>query len=201
MNYTYITIIIILFFCLIKRTNQENFSNFELPNKENIKEPFNTRCTNIYGNYHPKCTPTSRLKHIGYFKYNTIKYPLLDFNTGFDTRRYVMFRNKFVKLKKNYWNKGYYFRHPFYYNKNIPFSFIIDYSFRGMMVNPHTKKTFFVFGKRINDTNYKYVLFREKEGLLQYAYNIPYRRKLGDGDSTYIRNQISTYGPFVFYKS
>ena len=47
---------------------------------------------------------------------------------------------------------------------------------------------------------YKYVLFSEKNGLLQYAYSIPYRRKLLDGDSLYVRNQISTYGPFIFYK-
>lgn len=201
MNYTYIAIIIILFFCLFKRKNQENFNDLEISKNKNIKEPFDRRCTTMYGNYHPKCAPSSRLKHVGYFKYNTIKYPLLDFNTGFDNRRYVMFRNKFVKLKKQYWNKGYYFRNPFYYNKNIPFSFIIDYAYRGIMINPHTKKQFIVFGKRINKTNYKYVLFREKDDLLQYAYNIPYRRKLCDGDSTYIRNQISTYGPFVFYKS
>jgi hypothetical protein len=200
MNYTYIVIIIILFFYLVKRKNQETFTDLGDSVKKNIKEPFDKRCTTIYGNYHPRCTPTSRLKHIGYFKYNTIKYPLLDFNTGLDTRRYVMFRNKFVKLKNQYWNRGYYFRHPFYYNKNVPLSFIIDYSFRGIMLNQHTKKQFFVFGRRINKTNYKYVLFRQKDDLLQYAYNIPYRSKLSDGDSTYIRNQISTYGPFVFYK-
>ena len=52
----------------------------------------------------------------------------------------------------------------------------------------------------LNKTNYKYILFREKDGLLQYAYNIPYRRKLKDGDPIFIRNKISTFGPFIFYK-
>ena len=68
----------------MKKNNKENFSDLEVINKNNneknnnnIKEPFDRRCTSIYGNYHPKCQSSSRLKHVGYFKFNTIKYPLL----------------------------------------------------------------------------------------------------------------------------
>jgi hypothetical protein len=208
MNFEYKNLICIIFgiviICLIfkKRNYQENFDNDNL-NEVNSKETdtFERKCQSIYGNYHPNCRPTSRLKHVGYFKFNTIKYPLLDFNTGFDLRRYVMLKSKFVKLKKKYWNRGYYFRNPLYYNKNVPFSFIYYYKYRGFVINPQTNKKFFIFGKRINETYYKYVLFREKNGLLQYAYNIPYRTRLNEGDTVFIKNQISTFGPFTFNKN
>lgn len=201
-NYIYIAIALVIIYFICKKQYQENFSNegFSELQKEAV-DTFDRRCTSMYGNYHPKCAPTSRLQHVGYFKFNTIKYPILDFNTGFDKRRYVMLKSKFVKLKEKYYNRGYYFKTPFYYNKNVPFSFIFHYKYRGIMVNPHTKKLFFIFGKRLNETYYKYVLFRQKSGLLQYAYNIPYRRRLSDGDTIYVKNQISTYGPFVFYTS
>ena len=112
-----------------------------------------------------------------------------------------MLNNKFYKFKQQYWNRAYYFKTSLYYNKDIPFSFISNYTFRGILVNSHANRTLYAFGKRINNVNYKYLLFIEKNGLLQYAYSLPYRVKMQDGDSIFVRNKISTYGPFVFYKN
>jgi len=197
MNYIYMIPVLFLLYLYNKsRNHKENFQDineaFKIPNK---------KCTSIYGNYHPRCMSTSRLKHVGYFKINTTKYPLLDLKAGNYIRRYVMLKDRFAKLNKKFWNRAHYFRNPFYYHKSIPFSVVFNYIYRGMMINTHTRKKFYVFGKRINYSDYKYILFREKNGILQYAYKLPYRRKLSDGDSVYVRNKMSTYGPFVYYKN
>ena len=68
------------------------------------------------------------------------------------------------------------------------------------MENTYSKKKFYLFGKSRDGVMYSYILFREKDGLLQYAYKLPYRRKLKDGDSVYVRHKISTFGPFIFSK-
>ena len=68
------------------------------------------------------------------------------------------------------------------------------------MTNEHTRRSFHVFGKKIDSESYNYILFREKTGILQYAYKLSYRKKLEDGDPTFIRNKISTFGPFIFSK-
>lgn len=196
MNKIYIILLVLLvaYFCYKNKT-QEKFQTisdaFKIPNK---------RCTAIYGNYHPKCMPSSRMKHVGYFKFNTIKYPLLDLNRGDMVNRYVMLKNRFAKLPQRHWNRGYYFRFPFQYHKTIPFSVVFHYIYRGTMENTYSKKKFYVFGKTLDSKMYSYILFREKDNLLQYAYKLPYRSKLKNGDATYIRNKISTYGPFIFSK-
>ena len=128
---------------LANKNKQENFVDIN----QAYKHHANKRCTSIYGNYHPKCAQTSRLNHVGYFKYNTIKYPLVDLNNGSYNIRYIMLRNKFVKLNKKYWNRGYYFPKPFFYNKNVPFSFVMNFLYRGIVINTHTKKMFYIFGK------------------------------------------------------
>lgn len=193
MNYKFIAIILILIYYFYKNNTKEKFYNID------------RNCTSIYGQNHPKChqkkEQNSRLEHVGYFKINKIKYPLLDLNLNDSRVRYMMLNNKFYKFKKKYWNRAFYFKNSLYYNKNIPFSFISNYTFRGVLINNPTKRKLYAFGKRINNINYKYLLFIEKNGLLQYAYSIPYRTKILDGDSVFVRNKISTYGPFVFYKN
>ncbi len=199
MDYKYLLIIIIIFYLIFSKENKDNKENFQDFN-EAYKNKINKRCHSIFGNYHPRCAPTSRLHHVGYFKYNTIKYPLIDYNVGNDHRRYVMLNRRLVKLNKKYWNKGYYFKTPFYYNKDVPFSFIRFNKYRGIAVNPATNRKFYVFGKRDHLMTYKYTLFREKDGVLQFSYKLPNRRRLSNGDPIFIRNQVSTYGPFIFYK-
>lgn len=194
-----IIILIIASFVIFLAKNNKKEETFVDINQA-YKHHLNRRCTAIYGNYHPKCAHTSRLNHVGYFKYNTIKYPLIDLNNGSYTLRYVMLKNKFVKLNKKYWNKGYYFRKPFYYHKNVPFSFVMNFLFRGVVINTYTRRLFYLFGKKLSDKTYKYVLFRQKDGKLQFSYVLPPRRKISDGDTIYIKHKISTYGPFVFYK-
>ena len=115
--------------------------------------------------------------------------------------RYLLLENKFYKLRKKYWNRGHYFRNSFVYNNKIPFSIIYNFTYRGLLINNPTKRTFRIFGKKINFDLYKYILFREKNGKLQIAYSLPLRKKINDGDSIFIRNNISTYGPFTFYKN
>ena len=181
---------------LANKNKQENFVDIN----QAYKHHANKRCTSIYGNYHPKCAQTSRLNHVGYFKYNTIKYPLVDLNNGSYNIRYIMLRNKFVKLNKKYWNRGYYFPKPFFYNKNVPFSFVMNFLYRGIVINTHTKKMFYIFGKKLHNGTYKYVLFRKRNGKLQFSYVLPNRNKISDGDTIYIRHKISTFGPFVYYK-
>lgn len=171
---------------------------------KNVNEAFghtNKRCSAIYGNYHPKCAPTTRLNHVGYFKYNLIKYPLIDFNDGVEVKRFVMLKDKFVKLNQKYWNKGYYFKSPFYYHKNVPFSFVMNFTYRGIATNNHNNKQFYIFGKRLESNLYKYVLFSQKDSKLQFAYVLPPRIKIKDGDSIYVKNKVSVFGPFVFYKN
>jgi len=193
-----ITIIVIYCTCVFNRNNFLNKERFQ-----SISDAFtipNKRCTSIYGNSHPKCMPSNRLKHVGYFKFNTIKYPLLDLDSNNETSRYVMLKDKFARLNKKHWNRGYYFRNAFHYHKTIPFSVVFHYTYRGKMINSHTNRSFHVFGKRIDSENYNYILFREKAGVLQYAYKLSYRKKLEEGDPTFIRNKISTFGPFIFSK-
>ena len=52
-------------------------------NTENFKETSVSRqCSSIYGYNHPKCqleNNSKKLEHVGYFKINTIKYPVIDF--------------------------------------------------------------------------------------------------------------------------
>ena len=193
-------VLIIAVFVISMTKNNENSKETFVDINQAYKHHMNKRCTAIYGNYHPKCAHTSRLNHVGYFKFNTIKYPLIDLNNGDFTMRYVMLKNKFVKLNKKYWNKGFYFNRPFYYHKNVPFSFVMNFLYRGVAINTHTRKLFYIFGRRLPDGTYKYVLFREKNAKLQFSYVLPPRDKLNDGDSLYIRHQISTFGPFVYYK-
>tara|TARA_B100000161_G_C33549325_1_gene414598 strand:- start:1491 stop:2075 length:585 start_codon:yes stop_codon:yes gene_type:complete len=194
MNYKYIAILLILLFVFKSKDNKK-------PEKFSI---INRNCHSIYGPNHPKCQQQSidsKLEHVGYFKLNTIKYPLLDININDSKVRYLVLNNKFYRFKQKYWNKAYYFKKSLFYNNDIPFRFISNYTFRGMLVNHATNRKLYAFGKKLNNINYKYLLFIEKNGLLQYAYSIPYRPKIHDGDSIYVRNKISTYGPFVFYKS
>lgn len=174
-------------------------------NKENFKETSVSRqCSSIYGYNHPKCqleNNSKKLEHVGYFKINTIKYPVIDFVKDDSKIRYLLLNNKFYKFKQKYWHKGFYFKNSLSYNRSIPISFISNYTFRGILLNNPTRRKLFAFGKRINDTYYKYKLFREKDNMLQYAYSLPYRSKILDGDSLFVRNQISTYGPFVFHSN
>ena len=193
MNYEFIGILIIVYLFFIKKNKKEKFYNVD------------RQCESIYGPNHPKCyqkkEKNNRLEHVGYFKINTIKYPLLDLNVHNNKVRYLMLNNKFYKFKKKYWNRAFYFKNSLYYSKNIPFEFISNFTYRGILVNNPTDRKLYVFGKKINNVNYKYLLFREKNNLLQYAYSIPYRPKILDGDSIFVRNNISTFGPFVFYKN
>jgi|UniRef100_A0A6C0ISQ3 hypothetical protein len=201
MNQIYFIIIIIFVIyhtCVFYRNNRVNKEKFQ-----SINDAFtmpNKRCTAIYGNSHPKCMQSNRLKHVGYFKFNTIKYPLLDLDSNSNTSRYVMLKDKFARLNKKHWNRGYYFKSPFHYHKTIPFSVVFNYTYRGTMSNEPTNRSFHVFGKKIDSESYNYILFREKAGILQYAYKLSYRKKLEDGDPTFIRNKISTFGPFIFSK-
>ena len=70
-----------------------------------------------------------------------------------------------------------------------------------MLLNEPTQRKLYAFGKKINNVNYKYMLFRSNNGKLQYAYSIPYRPKMLNGDSIFVRNQVSTFGPFIFFKN
>ena len=189
--------IIIVYLVLSEKTS-------EIPNKENFRETSVSRqCSSIYGYNHPKCQMdnSSKLEHVGYFKINTIKYPVIDFVNEDSKIRYLLLNNKFYKFKEKYWHRGYYFKNSLSYNRSIPISFISTYTFRGVLVNNPTRRKLFAFGKRLNSEYYKYILFREKDKVLQYAYSIPYRTKIVAGDSIFVRNQISTYGPFVFYQN
>jgi len=160
----------------------------------------NKRCNVTYGKYHPKCMQLDKLNHVGYFKLNTSKYPLIDLNNGDYTFRYVMFKDKFIKLNKKYWNKGYYFQKPFYYDKNIPFYIVMNFLYRGVVVNTYNNKIFYIFGKKLDDGTYKYILFRKKNNHLYLSFNLPPRNKLLNGDTMYIRDKTSTFGPFIYYK-
>lgn len=193
-------VLIIAVFVISMTKNTEKSKETFVDINQAYAHHMNKRCSAIYGNYHPKCAHTARLNHVGYFKFNTIKYPLIDLNNGDYTMRYVMLRNKFVKLNKKYWNKGFYFNRPFYYHKNVPFSFVMNFLYRGVVINTHTRKLFYIFGRKLKDGTYKYVLFRQRNGKLQFSYSLPPRDKLLDGDTVFIRHQISTFGPFVFYK-
>ena len=191
MNYTLIGLIIILII-LYSPKRKEKFNN-----------QTNRVCSSIYGSNHPRCVSTnsSKIEHVGYFKINSIKYPVLDLINQFDKIRYLLVKNKFYKFKEKYWNRGHYFKHSFLYNDNIPYSLISEFTYRGMLINSPTKRRLYVFGKKIFASNYKYLLFREKDGILQFSYSIPYRRKILEGDSVFVRNKISTFGPFIFYKN
>ena len=61
------------YYFVIKKSKKEQFYNVD------------RQCESIYGPNHPKCyqkkANDNRLEHVGYFKINTIKYPLLDLNT------------------------------------------------------------------------------------------------------------------------
>lgn len=158
------------------------------------------RCTSTYGKYHPKCMQLNKLNHIGYFKLNTTKYPLIDINDSNSTLRYVMFKDKFIKLNKKYWDKGYYFKKSFNYDINIPSYIILNFLYRGVIVNTYNNKIFYIFGKKLDDGTYKYILFRKKNNCLYLSFNLPPRNKLLNGDTMYIRDKISTFGPFIYYK-
>jgi len=191
MNYTLIGLIIILIL-LYSPLRKEKFNN-----------QTNRICSSIYGTNHPRCTSTSnsKISHVGYFKINSIKYPVLDMINELDKIRYLLVKNKFYRFKEKYWNKGYYFKNSFSYNDDVPYSLISEYTYRGILINNPTRRKLYVFGKKIFASNYKYILFREKDGVLQYSYILPYRRKMLDGDSIFIRNKISTFGPFIFHKN
>ena len=168
MNYTLIGLILILIL-LYSPKKTEKFNN-----------ETNRNCSSIYGNNHPRCSSTasSKLEHVGYFKINTIKYPVLDLVSEIEKIRYLLIKNKFYRFKEKYWNKGHYFKNSFSYNEDVPYSLISEYTYRGILINNPTKRKLYVFGKKLFASNYKYILFREKEGILKYAYELPYRRKM-----------------------
>ena len=194
-----IPIIVFIFIYCVKK--EYDLNKEKKPVK--IRENMDRVCSSIYGPNHPKCKASDRthVKHVGYFKINTVKYPVLDIVNNDNKIRYLLLNNKFYKFKQKYWHRGHYFSKHLSYNENIPYSFISNYTFRGILVNEPTQRRLYAFGKKINNVNYKYMLFRSNNGKLQYAYSIPYRPKMLNGDSIFVRNQVSTFGPFIFFKN
>lgn len=191
MNYTLISIVLILF-CLFLSKKKEGFTN--LIDKR--------RCASIFGENHPRCKiETDNIRHLGYFKINETKYPIMNFGNENDmSNRYLLKNNKFYRLKQEYWNKSFYFRNQFIYHQNVPLELISNYTYRGKINNTPFNKSYFIFGKKIFASNYKYVIFEEIKNKLEHKFTIEHRKKLEDGDPVFIRHNNATLGPFIFHK-
>lgn len=190
MNITLLSIFLILF-CLFLSKRKENFSN--LLDK--------SHCSSIYGVNHPRCTRDNTVKHLGYFKINNNKFPIMSLDDNNYSDRYLLKDGKFFKLKKEYWDKSFYFKSSLEYSNNISYDLISKYTYRGKIHNKATNLTYFLFGKRVFASNYKYLIFNEIKGKLNHEFTIDLRKKLEDGDPLVVYGNNTTIGPFVFYKN
>jgi len=191
-----------------KPSNFNNFKNIAtVPDKiENFKTQ-KLRCSNIYGRYNPRCNKNSTTKniyHIGYYNHNDQKYPILDIkNSKSRGKRFIWNLSEPVEenikpFAKKYWDKIFYFRKPFQYEKNIPYSFIYNFLYVGRIRNSHFNKNYYIYEKKLSSNLYKYLLFEQNKGLFKHSFSLPDREKLVLGDVVFIRDKSSTLGPFIF---
>ncbi len=184
-----------------KLRNRENFTNDIQLQKEILrKENFGPACSSIYGRFNPRCASDhKKMYHIGYYSHKEQRFPILDMimNSG-KKKRYIIFNRKIKPFAQKYWDKIFYFKKPFPYEKNVPYSFIYNFNFVGRLVNPHIKRIYHIYEKKMNVNLYKYVLFENINGILKYSFSLPDRNKINPGDVVFIRDKASTYGPFTF---
>ena len=159
-----------------------------------IKEGFSVICHHtLFGKHHPKC------KHIGYYKHKNVKYPIIKSSN----KKYLLVRDKFYLFNQKYWNKVFYLKNPFAYNKTVPYSFIYNFTYRGVLYNRYNKEgaqsTFYLFGRRLAYNLYKYVLMEKINDELVYSYSLPIRTRINPGDPVFIKHKSSVYGPYIFY--
>tara|TARA_B100001248_G_C27399640_1_gene469043 strand:- start:10312 stop:10920 length:609 start_codon:yes stop_codon:yes gene_type:complete len=180
------------------KKNKEYFN----PSINSNKENFEPNCSSIYGKYNPRCNVHSNLYHVGYYNHRDQKYPILDMNNRDKKKkgmsRFILNGKKLKPFSQKYWDKIFYFKRPFPYEKNIPYSFLFNFFFSGKIVNDYVKKTYFVFEKKVGSSLYKYVLFEYINGTLKHSFSLPDRNKINLGDVVFIRDRSSTLGPFTF---
>jgi hypothetical protein len=173
-------------------------SNEELSNKNEIKEKFTFEaCESIYGVNNPRCNSGEELSHIGYYSSKNTKFPVLKFEND-KKKKYIMDGKKIVPFNQKFWDKVFYFDEPFKYKDDVPYSFVYNFYFIGKLNNFHINKTFFVFEKKVEYNLYKYILFEKVDGAFVFAYGLPFRTKINPGDVVFIKNNSSTFGPFIF---
>jgi hypothetical protein len=168
------------------------------------KENFNPECSNIYGRYNPRCKENKNMYHIGYYNHNDQKYPILDMKNGKSKgKRFIWNLSDPVEenikpFSQKYWDKIFYFKRPFRYEKKIPYSFIYNFLYVGRVRNSHFNKNFYIYEKKMSSNLYKYVLFEQTNGTFKHSFSLPDREKLTMGDVVFIRDKSSTLGPFIF---
>lgn len=171
-------------------------------NKEdsNEKESFGPACSSIYGKYNPRCVLNNKMYHVGYYNHKDQRYPILDMKKKGKTNRFILFDKKIKPFSQKYWDKVFYFKKPFPYEKNIPYSFIFNFFFVGRLINQYFDKNYYIFEKKMSTNLYKYVLFEHINGTLKYSFSLPDRNKITPGDTVFIRDKssIAVYGPFTF---
>lgn len=196
-QYLYLLVFGIIFMLIGTCRKNEGFSN----QVKNSKEKFEPNCSSIYGKYNPRCIAHSKLYHVGYYNHRDRKYPILDIKKGSRSKglnRFILLGKRIRPFSQKYWDKVFYFRKPFPYEKNIPYSFIFNFLFYGRIVNSHYDKLYYIFEKKMNTNLYKYVLFEHSDSILKYSFSLPDRNKINPGDTVFIRDRSSTLGPFTF---
>lgn len=192
-------------------TSNSDLSNVDLKNQIMKKEGFEPNCSSIYGKYNPRCRYNSQNKkkrlqsnlyHVGYYTHRDQKYPILDMKNQGKVRkglsRYILSGKKIKPFSQKFWDNIFYFKKPFPYEKNIPYSFIFNFLFSGKISNSYINKTYYIFEKKMGSNLYKYVLFEYLNGTLKYSFSLPDRNKINLGDVVFIRDRSSTLGPFTF---
>ena len=144
----------------------------------------------------------SNLYHVGYYTHMDQKYPILDIKNNYKVQkglgRYILNGKNIKPFSQKYWDKIFYFKKPFPYEKNIPYSFIFNFLFSGKITNNYINKTYYIFEKKMGSNLYKYVLFQYLNGTLKFSFSLPDRNKINLGDVVFIRDRSSTLGPFTF---
>jgi len=144
----------------------------------------------------------SNLYHVGYYTHMDQKYPILDIKNKNKVKkglgRYILNGKNIKPFSQKHWDKIFYFKKPFPYENNIPYSFIFNFLFSGKITNNYIKKTYYIFEKKMGSNLYKYVLFEYLNGTLKFSFSLPDRNKINLGDIVFIRDRSSTLGPFTF---
>lgn len=138
-----------------------------------------------------------------YIKYSRFKHPHVGYIRNFplfrvNNRNYYFYNNRYLPLRRKYWNQGVYFKKPFILlNNNI--NNMGEYYYIGKIVNLPYNKSFYLFEKKEDDL-YKYLIFENTNYGLKFNYYIPPRSKVYDGDTLQIRYLSGFYGPFTFIR-
>ena len=203
-QYLYILMFAVIFMiigtCKKKREHFEQKSDLE--DKIVKKENFEPNCSSVFGKHNPRCRAHSNLYHVGYFNHRDQKYPILDIKNKNKRKkgmnRFILYDGKIKPFSQKHWDKIFYFKKPFPYEKNTPYSFLFNFFFSGKIVNKYVDKTYYIFEKKMASNLYKYVLFEYINGSLKYSFSLPDRNKINLGDVVFIRDRSSTLGPFTF---